>query len=552
MTGRGAPSRLRALGCALVTALVGTSLTAVATVTTLAVTAAPAHADAGVLVARAGWGNWSSSGSTDCNQDQAGLPSALELRVSNLAYSTGETVRVTMTIGSEPGGESFSKVNDNGSTTWSHSGDLSVQFGWSGANRPGLTTDSIIGFGGSSGIVGVKSGTAVRFNSTRGQGHPEINGNLLPGDEMWIDYRAPDSNPTGIQDTFSGIAQTSVKYTAPGVFERHSLNTCRVAGSDLNPACTVSQSGPGGSVLDFGSTVQAVGGGYQQEWTFSDGTTSSASSVVRTATEPGEFSGTFRVWRPGTSTDKSVTCEATVEPPGLGVTITPVDETGTPLPEDHELQVGDMLRLRERISADDDGIGALTAITPADGVWLDPNDALTPVEEPTDLPETLTLDPGESQDWFWTYEIVQAGAVGATVSLDATDAVGAPIDTVDGSWVDSVSGLQVELGTAWPGSNDPDDPPEFQKDNNGDGVVDDRDHVLTVKIKITNLLEDTRPRRRAPRRRPAGRLPQPPRGRGGGDGGAARRGLLHAVRHPGTLRHRDREQGAHGHIPRHG
>ncbi|HEY4377136.1 MAG TPA: hypothetical protein VGM93_08250, partial [Acidimicrobiales bacterium] len=69
----------------------------------------------------------------------------------------------------------------------------------------------------------------------------------------------------------------------------------------LAPHCSVtSQTGPGGSEIDFGSSVDTTDPGYEQEWTFSDGTTSKATAVHRTATKPGPFTGTFRAWRPGT------------------------------------------------------------------------------------------------------------------------------------------------------------------------------------------------------------------------------------------------------------
>ena len=223
-------------------------------------------------------------------------------------------------------------------------------------------------------------------------------------------------------------------------------------------------------------------------WDFGDGTpVDTGFQPEHTYAKP----GTYTVTHCPNGGDECATRTVQVAAPTLSASITPVDEGGEPLPDDHVFSVGDELLLRERVKVAKDGVGPMSQITPADGEWLHGNDALELTAEPADLPATLELDPGESFETVFGYTIVRAGTVGAGVSLDAQDAAGRAIETVDGSWLDTVSGLLVEVTTAWPGEQDVENPPEFQRDNNGDGKVDDADHELTVDVKITNLLDDT-------------------------------------------------------------
>ena len=102
----------------------------------------------------------------------------------------------------------------------------------------------------------------------------------------------------------------------------------------------------------------------------------------------------------------------------------------------------------------------------------------------------MPLTPGSSVDLVFRYRILSAGDIAFSTTVVGEDAIGRPVQA-EGSVLDSVGGIEVEVGAAWPvppGGGDT--PAEFQADNNGDGTVDDADHVLTIEVTEKNLLDE--------------------------------------------------------------
>jgi hypothetical protein len=259
----------------------------------------------------------------------------------------------------------------------------------------------------------------------------------------------------------------------------------------FTPTCEItSQFGPGGSQIGFEGAVTTDQPGYQQQWTFTDGTTSSASLVSKTATKPGSFGGTFRAWIPSTAFDRSVTCNAEVKAPELGVSVTLLGSDGQPLPLDEPPGVDDVVDVRVRVSADADGVGALSSLTTVDEGWLTITGGAELAEEP-DLPsEAFSLEPGEHRDVVFKVRITQAGDLAFHSAVKGVDAIGRAVLAEDTA-LESVGGIGVDVEVEYPHPPDsPDQPAEFQKDNDGNGVIDDRDHTVTVKVKATNLLDE--------------------------------------------------------------
>lgn len=259
---------------------------------------------------------------------------------------------------------------------------------------------------------------------------------------------------------------------------------------EIVASCAVqSQTGPGGSELTFVGSVESSGTGYQQAWTFGDGSTSSAGSVAKTAQLPGPFTAQFRAWVPGTNIESVVNCDAEVAAPELGVSVAILGPDGEPVPDDAPPGVGDEIDVRVRVLATANGIGALNELTAFDPAWVN---AAGPVELLTapSLPAPFSLTPGSSVDLVFRYRILSAGDIAFSTTVVGEDAIGRPVQA-EGSVLDSVGGIEVEVGAAWPvppGGGDT--PAEFQADNNGDGTVDDADHVLTIEVTAKNLLDE--------------------------------------------------------------
>lgn len=260
----------------------------------------------------------------------------------------------------------------------------------------------------------------------------------------------------------------------------------------FSPTCEVtSQTGPGGSQIGFEGDVVTDQPGYQQRWTFSDGTTSSANLVSKTATKPGPFSGTFRAWIPSTTFDRSVSCTAQVDAPALGVSVALLGSDGAPLPLDEPPGVDDVVDLRVRVSAGADGVGALSSLTTIDPGWLTITGGAELAEEPELPSEAFSLEPGERRDVMFKVRITRAGDLAFHAAVKGVDAIGRMVQAEDTA-LESVGGIGVEVDVEYPHPpGSPDQPAEFQKDNDGNGVIDDRDHTVTVQVKATNLLDET-------------------------------------------------------------
>jgi hypothetical protein len=260
--------------------------------------------------------------------------------------------------------------------------------------------------------------------------------------------------------------------------------------SRFTPSCTVSsQTGPGGSEINFDSAVDTDQAGYQQEWTFSDGTKSSASGVHKTAAKPGPFIGTHRAWIPTTTFDKSVTCTAEVKAPELGVSVAIVDAAGTPIPLDEPPGVDEVVDLRVRVSAGSDGVGPLTAITSPDPAWVAVTGGAELEEEPELPTDPFALQPGEHRDVMFRFRITAAGPLSFTAAVQGLDDIGRVVQA-DDTALESVGGIGVTVEVSYPHPPDlPDQAAEFGKDNDGNGVVDDRDNRVTVKVTAENLVD---------------------------------------------------------------
>ena len=317
-----------------------------------------------------------------------------------------------------------------------------------------------------------------------------------PEDGRWYVNTAPNTlyygrGQTGPNDTFT--CSTADLAARQAALEARAANF-KVWGPVQNrftPTCEVtSQYGPGGSEISFEGAVQTDQPGFQQQWTFSDGTTSSASLVSKTATKPGAFGGTFRAWIPSTTFDKSATCSAEVKAPELGVSVTLLGSDGQPLPLDEPPGVDDVVDLRVRVSAGADGVGALSSLTTIDEGWLTITGGAELAEEPELPSEAFSLEPGEHRDVRFKVRITQAGDLAFHSAVKGVDAIGRTVQAEDTA-LESVGGIGVDVEVEYPHPPDaPDQPAEFQKDNDGNGVIDDRDHTVTVKVKATNLLDE--------------------------------------------------------------
>jgi hypothetical protein len=246
------------------------------------------------------------------------------------------------------------------------------------------------------------------------------------------------------------------------------------------PRCEITlQSGPGGSEIDFrGSVDNEDGDGYLQEWTFSDGTTSTANLVSRTATEPGTFTGTFRIWRVDEDFDRSATCEAEVEAPPLEVSVRLEDERGEQV---DRLQVGQQVDAVVRLGAGS-GVGALTEVRPLDEL-VRVSGGFEVVESPeAPDPAGLALEPGESVELRWKLEAVGAGSAGVSTEWTALDAIGREVGPVRGEVRTRIDGLRVSVQQVRP--------VVLGEDNNDDGEIDEADEIVDIDLTIENTTDE--------------------------------------------------------------
>lgn len=250
------------------------------------------------------------------------------------------------------------------------------------------------------------------------------------------------------------------------------------------PVCTVtSQVGPGGSEIAFsGSVLNPDGNGYLQEWTFSDGTTSTASLVNKVATEPGKFTGTFRIWRTDETFDKSFACTADVAAPelavGIGFPTRDPEAGGIP---DTNFELGETVPVQLHLRATSDGVGDLSAVAFLDApLRVNPDGAVSLVSGPTpEIPDTTTLAPGAAVVFDYEIQVDQAGPFTLLSSAQAIDAIGRTVGPVDASRQGRAGSLDV-VATATPDTIDL----EEEEDNSGPVPQD-----VAVTVEVTNPLD---------------------------------------------------------------
>ncbi len=231
---------------------------------------------------------------------------------------------------------------------------------------------------------------------------------LSPGD-----YSATFSNPT--------------KSNYPRIFVYTSCGQASVRYVDIppTPTCTVtSQVGPGGSEVVFEGSVTNPGtAGYLQEWQFPDGSTEpGAVRVARTATRPGPFQATYRIWRSDGTLDRSAVCTAEVGATDLSLNVVVGDGSLEQLDPDDEFDV------TVRASVSSDGIGAFTGIVLTDPPLIWDEDRFELIAEPTLPAEPAVLDRGEQLAFTWRFKPLVAGRTMFRSTAVGIDPFGAVVE----------------------------------------------------------------------------------------------------------------------------
>ncbi|NOX31704.1 MAG: hypothetical protein GXP35_16910, partial [Actinobacteria bacterium] len=281
--------------------------------------------------------------------------------------------------------------------------------------------------------------------------------------EEWNDG---DTNPC--EPLLASIPDRIAEFSAQAQFVRERRD------DEVDPRCTVEQSGTDGATLSFESAVPGSMG-YLQEWTFSDGSTSTANSVSKVATEPGPYSGTFRVYRTDGSLDKSITCTAEVKSPTPSVDVRLVHDDASN--ESGRFALDEEFDVVVAASAANDGVGDITATQLDVTKLFDQAPNLEVLSGPTPaLVNPLTLVSGAMAQEF-TYRVKAAGPGRFRVDAAMTamrDGVDRPVADVDVMRNGSVGSITLAAVAT----------PESVELEEGDDGPEPK--PVTVTVKITN------------------------------------------------------------------
>jgi PKD repeat protein len=225
-------------------------------------------------------------------------------------------------------------------------------------------------------------------------------------------------------------------------------------------------------------------------WSFSQGSGSLRQDPVHEYTEAGEYAVSLTV------TDSMGLTNRTTQTVRVGGS--PLDGALFPFPTgDSVMKEDERLGVRLRVENDGDGPLSNVAVTSIRTTPIDPAAAGEIAIAPKVGGETLSGSLGTGGDRldFADYEVLAkvAGEVRVDVVVEADLPDGEPTSALI-SWEVEVrpAPLKVELEVSYaepPGGAT--EPPGFQKDNNGDGEVDARDHRVEIEVTATNAGDET-------------------------------------------------------------
>lgn len=193
--------------------------------------------------------------------------------------------------------------------------------------------------------------------------------------------------------------------------------------------------------VDFRSTsTEPEGDPITEQWDFGDGGTAGSTSVNHQYLQPGNFRASLTVTDTDGLTNQAVRT-LVVPAPKLEASLRMPDNP----PGDTKVPLGEAFKVRLRVRATDDGVGALSQVRFATNYVLRFPEWLSVVEQP-DSTELGTLTPGQSREFDYVFRASDIGKFSiVSSSLAAVDDAGRDVTGREAVLNGSVPGLLVEV-----------------------------------------------------------------------------------------------------------